>query len=140
LLKLNTRDIILIYLMGYEYVHELHICIYMYYEYIQLQMMLNNPTVRNEVFTSHCGTDEVMRDFCDASFVKNHPIFISHPLALQFVLFYDDIEVANALGAKAGSHKLGKIYLQCCTCAESYIILVTCSCNSCIIYIIVLFV
>jgi len=77
-------------------------------------MMLNNPTVRDEMSTSHCSTDELMRDFCDASFVKTHPIFNAHPLALQFILFYDDIEVANALGAKAGHHKLGRIYRQSC--------------------------
>ena len=49
-----------------------------------------------------------MRDFCDASFVRSHHVFTSHPNALQFVLYYDDIEVANPLGAKAGAHKLGK--------------------------------
>jgi len=78
-------------------------------------MMLNNPSVRSEIFSSHCSTDEFMRDFCDGKFVKTHPIFNAHPLALQFILFYDDIEVANALGAKAGSHKLGKIL-----CISSY--------------------
>jgi len=50
-----------------------------------------------------------MRDFCDATFYKDHPVFKSHPEALQFVLYYDDIEVANPLGSKAGVHKLGKV-------------------------------
>ena len=59
-------------------------------------------------FSMQCSTDGIMRDFCDASFVRSHHVFTSHPNALQFVLYYDDIEVANPLGAKAGAHKLGK--------------------------------
>ena len=50
-----------------------------------------------------------MRDICDGSFVKNHPLFQHHPTALQFILYYDDIEVCNPLGSSAGIHKLGKI-------------------------------
>ena len=45
--------------------------------------------------------------FCDANFIKAHPVFTTHPDALQFILFYDDIDVANPLGAKVGLHKLG---------------------------------
>ena len=69
--------------------------------------LLSNPSVRQEVCCSHHSTDGVLRDFCDAHFIKAHPVFTTHPDALQFILFYDDIEVANPLGAKAGLHKLG---------------------------------
>lgn len=72
---------------------------------------MSNPSVRQEVYHSHCSTDGVLRDFCDASFIKSHLVFNTHPDALQFILFYDDIEVANPLGAKAGVHKLGAIWL-----------------------------
>ena len=67
-----------------------------------MQALLSNPSVRQEVCCSHHSTDGVLRDFCDA---KAHPVFTTHPDALQFILFYDDIEVANPLGAKAD--KLG---------------------------------
>ena len=50
-----------------------------------------------------------MRDICDGEFVRNHLIFSEHFDGLQFLLYYDDIEVCNALGAKAGKHKLGKL-------------------------------
>ena len=50
-----------------------------------------------------------MKDFCDATFCKEHPVFKSHPQALQLVLYYDDTEVANLLGSKAGVHKLGEL-------------------------------
>ena len=48
-----------------------------------------------------------MKDFCDGDFFKDHPVFTSNPLAIQVILYYDDIEVANPLGSKAGNHKLG---------------------------------
>ena len=48
-----------------------------------------------------------MKDFRDGSFHREHPVFSSHPQALQVIIYYDDIEVANPLGAKAGNHKLG---------------------------------
>ena len=48
-----------------------------------------------------------MKDFCDAIFFKDHPVFRSNPLALQVVLYYDDIEVVNPLRSKAGNYTLG---------------------------------
>jgi len=51
-----------------------------------------------------------MMDFCDGEFFKQHPVFRKHPTALQIIIYYDDIEVANPLGSKAGTHKLGKLY------------------------------
>ena len=48
-----------------------------------------------------------MKDFCDGVIYKNHPVFKSQNLALQIVLYYDDVETANPLGSKAGNHKLG---------------------------------
>ena len=63
--------------------------------------------MRRELERTHQSTDEFMSDYCDAQFFKSHPIFSKHPTALQFILNYDDIEVANPLGAKAGNHKLG---------------------------------
>ena len=62
-----------------------------------MQALLSNPSVREEVCCSHHSTDGVLRDFCDANFIKAHPVFTTHPDALQFILFYDDIKVANPL-------------------------------------------
>ena len=69
-----------------------------------MQALLSNPSVRQEVCCSHHSTDGVLQDFCDANFVRAHPVFKTHSDALQFILFY---EVANPLGANAGIHKLG---------------------------------
>ena len=79
-------------------------CVCMHIIVLCMQALLSNPSVREEVCCSHHSTDGVLRDYCDANFIKAHPVFTTHPDALQFILFYDDIEVANPL---AGLHKLG---------------------------------
>ena len=76
-----------------------------------MQALLNNLSVRQEVYSPHQSRDGVLRDFCDANFVKAHPVFTTYLDALQFILFYDEIEVANPLGAKAGNHKLSSSYI-----------------------------
>ena len=50
-----------------------------------------------------------MRDFCDGELFKpgHHPLFSVNNKAVQILLYYDDFEVANPLGAKATVHKLG---------------------------------
>ena len=74
------------------------------------QALLENPAVRAEIGKSHCSSSNVMKDFCDGVFFKDHPVFRSNPLALQVILYYDDIETANPLGSKAGNHKLGTTF------------------------------
>lgn len=55
-----------------------------------------------------------MRDFCDGDLFSpgGHPLFSTNPKALQILLYYDDFEIANPLGAKATIHKIGKITLS----------------------------
>ena len=65
--------------------------------------------VRTELNVSHKSTDGMFRDYCDGIIFIEHPIFKAHPNALQFILYYDDVEVANPLGSKAGIHKLGAL-------------------------------
>lgn len=50
-----------------------------------------------------------MQDFCDGEQFNpgRHPLFSVNHKALQILLYYDDFEVANPLGAKATVHKLG---------------------------------
>ena len=60
-----------------------------------------------EVIQSHASTDGMMRDVCDGSFVRSHPVFQQYPDALQLIIYHDEIEVCNPLGSSAGIHKLG---------------------------------
>jgi hypothetical protein len=36
-------------------------------------------------------------------------LFSRDPTALQLMLYYDEVEIANPLGSKAGKHKLGRM-------------------------------
>lgn len=60
-----------------------------------------------EVEAGHVNKDGVLRDFCDGSFVQNHPLCMNNPETLQLSFYYDELEVANPLGSKRGKHKLG---------------------------------
>jgi len=55
-----------------------------------------------------------LEDYCDGILYKNHPIFGSHSEAethccvkLQFIVYFDEVETNNPLGANKGKHKLG---------------------------------
>lgn len=53
-------------------------------------------------------SDDYLSDFCDGSLFKNHPLFQTHPDALQLIIYFDELEVCNPLGSHSGIHKLGK--------------------------------
>lgn len=48
-----------------------------------------------------------LNDLRDGDFFKTHEIFSKYPTALQFVIYYDELEVCNPLGSKNKIHKLG---------------------------------
>lgn len=48
----------------------------------------------------------MFEDFCDGNLFKNHPLFSANPLALQIILFYDELELCNPLGTHVKKHKL----------------------------------
>ena len=48
----------------------------------------------------------MFEDLCDGNLFKNHPLFSANPLALQIILFYDELEFCNPLGTHVKKHKL----------------------------------
>lgn len=61
------------------------------------------------MFNSHkFHTVGKMGDYCDGEQYQHHPLFQDDPCALQVRLYYDDLEVCNALGSKTKIHKLGE--------------------------------
>lgn len=62
-----------------------------------------------KVKNPHASTDGTLKDFCDGEDYKNHPLFGENHSALVLHGYFDEFEVANALGSKAKKHKLGKI-------------------------------
>jgi hypothetical protein len=64
--------------------------------------------VLREVECNHEREDDVKADICDGLFLKTHPLFSQDKQALQIIRYFDDAEVANALGSKAYKHNIGK--------------------------------
>ncbi|XP_045079821.1 uncharacterized protein LOC121578283 isoform X2 [Coregonus clupeaformis] len=63
-----------------------------------------------EMLQSSATSNSRLRDICDGSFFKSHPLFSTEKQTIQVQMFYDDFEVANPLGSKRGIHKLGGVY------------------------------
>ena len=71
------------------------------YQYIpllsSLWLRLSDRSIVDEIY--QCPTrirnDGIIEDVCDG---QSHPIFSNDPLALQLVLFYDELELCNPLG------------------------------------------
>ena len=70
--------------------------------------MLSKSDVIEEIQTNRVSLDAVYRDYCDGSFIRNHPMFKQDSEMLQLAFYFDELEVANPLGSKRGKHKLGK--------------------------------
>ena len=64
-----------------------------------------------QIFTSHKLDSGKLGDFCDGKLFEEHPLFEQDPGALQICLYYDDLEICNALGAKTKKHKLINIQI-----------------------------
>ena len=55
----------------------------------------------------------------------SHVLFLQNPQAIQLVIYFDELEVCNPLGAQSGVHKLGQNlnpFLPCrCVCTHACI-------------------
>lgn len=73
-----------------------------------LHSLLSDPSVMDQVEQSQyrVRTDGIMEDICDGMLIIEHPLFSSDPLALQLIMFYDELEVCNPLGTHVKKHKL----------------------------------
>ena len=93
------------FLSNPEVLQEVIFCVY-----IAIEAMANYFKYFMQVTKSHFQpNDNLLGDFCDGSLYKEHPLFASNDgtLHLQFIVYYDDVEVANPLGSSKGKHKLG---------------------------------
>lgn len=61
---------------------------------------------------SHARHYHYLGDICDGDLFKGHPLFVTDSLALQFIIYYDELEVANPLGSSKEKHKLGELVLS----------------------------
>ena len=60
-----------------------------------------------QILCSHARDDNFLGDYCDGSLYKMHDLYSKDRQALQLVMYYDELEICNPLGAQSGIHKLG---------------------------------
>lgn len=58
--------------------------------------------------THRHSTEIILGDYCDGKRYREHPLFSNDPVALQLILYYDELELCNPLGSRRKKHKIGK--------------------------------
>ena len=77
-----------------------------------LKTILSNKSKRNKIFKDLVSKDGVLRSYVDGSHYKDHTFLQRHKNVLHILLYYDELEIANALGSKTIIHKLGAFFFQ----------------------------
>ncbi len=75
-------------------------------------MLKSAPDVVSEIEQFHGSNEETMRDMCDGSVFKEHPVFKGDNKAIQIIAYYDEIELCNPLGSSTKKHKLGCLFFS----------------------------
>ncbi|KAK3911532.1 Ras-responsive element-binding protein 1 [Frankliniella fusca] len=75
-----------------------------------LSFIVRNPYLRSLIFSEKASDDGVYRSYLDGSDFKNNTFLQRYPNAIRIILYYDDLEIASALGSKDVIHKLGCFY------------------------------
>ena len=63
--------------------------------------ILKNKCNKSMIADNHVSKDETLLSFNDSLLYKNCKYFTQKPDALQFILYYNKLEVCNPLGSKA---------------------------------------
>lgn len=76
-----------------------------------------------QVKVSHQRRDDYLEDFCDASKAIHHSLFADNGMALQLILYFDELEICNPLGSARKKHKLGMVCVleYCDLCVTRYV-------------------
>ena len=70
-----------------------------------LQALVRKYEIREEIEDRRCASAGVLRDYCDAEFVRNHPL-VKNNETLLLAFYFDDLETANPLGSRRGNTNL----------------------------------
>ena len=63
-----------------------------------------------QVMHTHQQTStNVLSDYCDGKCFREHPLFSDDPVALQLIIYYDEVELCNPLGSRRKKHKIGML-------------------------------
>lgn len=79
------------------------------------------PDIVHEIDEFHGSKDDILKDMCDGSVFKNHPIFKTDNKAIQIIAYFDEVELCNPLGSSSKKHKLGCIFFPLATFAKSFV-------------------
>lgn len=77
-----------------------------------LQMVLKNRSVREVIAVEEPSPDNYLSSFVDGLHFKNHSFFQRYKQAIRIKLYYDELEIVNALGSKTSVHKLTAFYYE----------------------------
>ncbi|XP_071831683.1 uncharacterized protein [Apostichopus japonicus] len=79
-----------------------------------LKQYLERPGVMNSIMTvQSSGDPNLLKTYRDGSFFKRYNNdHREEMIVIPLLLYYDDFETANPLGAKRGIHKLGGFYIS----------------------------
>ena len=83
---------------------------FQYVPVIEVLKLILKPGVERAINKETKSTAGYLKSYRDGQQYQQHGIFKNYPNALRLQLFYDDVEVVNPLGSKAGIHKLGLFY------------------------------
>ena len=56
----------------------------------------------------HYFEEGCMGDICDGKIFKDNPVFQASSSALQLIVYYDDVQLANPLGSRTKVNKIGE--------------------------------
>ena len=90
-----------------EYVPKVVTETFQYIPVIDILKFVLKPDVQILINREKTSPPGYLKGYKDVQQYQQHGIFNAHPNALRFQLFYDDVEVENPLGSKAGIHQLG---------------------------------
>lgn len=77
-----------------------------------LTQIVRNDFLRNLILNESPSEDGVYRTYKDGTDFANNSFLHKYPHSLRLVLYYDGLEIANALGSKDVIHSLGCFYFS----------------------------
>ncbi|KAK3929434.1 Zinc finger protein 423 [Frankliniella fusca] len=77
-----------------------------------LTLIVRNAYLRNLILSEEPSSDGGYRNYKDGSDFKRNRFLQKFKYAIRIILYYDDLEIANALGSKDTIHRLGCFYFS----------------------------
>ncbi|KAJ1531357.1 hypothetical protein ONE63_000041 [Megalurothrips usitatus] len=77
-----------------------------------LSALLKIKKFRDQIFKNKASSDGVLRSYIDGTNCKGNPFVVKYEAVIELLMFFDELEVANALGSKTIIHKLAAFFCQ----------------------------